>query len=153
MSSLAAPLQFRPMLAGDAVLLAMQPSQHFELGRDHRQFTMDEGEALAEGGIAWTAHRGVAIVGIAGFRECFPGHAVVWAAIGEGIGADHLACSRFAREQVAAAPYRRLEAVVEAENERAVAWATMVGLTPAHVLQCYGGEGKPHILFEKVKLP
>lgn len=148
----AAPLRFRPMLAGDAVLLDMQPSQFVELGVDHRQYTMEQGELLAEGGIAWTAHRGSRIVGIAGFREIYDGHAVLWATLSANMGADHLACSRFAREQVAASPYRRLEAIVAAENERAVAWAKLVGLTPAHILHGYGGAGTPHILFEKVTL-
>jgi RimJ/RimL family protein N-acetyltransferase len=131
----------------------MQPSQYFELGADHREFTREEGEYLAEGGLAWTAYRGSRIVGIAGFRECYTGHAVLWAALSDGMGADHLACTRFAKRQIADAPYRRLEAVVEADNARAVAWAKLVGLTPAHVLLGYGNLGTPHILFEKVKLP
>lgn len=147
------PLEFRPMLAGDAVLLDLQPSQHFELGIEHRHYTLEEGEKLAYGsGVAWTAHRGIEIVAIAGFRECFPGHAVCWAALSDAVGADHLAITRFARRQIVEAPFRRLEAVVEAENERAAAWAELVGLTAVHVLQGYGPEGKPHILFERVKL-
>jgi hypothetical protein len=145
-------LQFRPMLAGDAVLLSMQPSQHFELGFEHRQYSMEEGRELAEGGIAWTAHRGSRIVGIAGFRELYTGHALVWATLSDQVGADHLACTRFARAQVAGAPYRRLEAIVEKANARAVKWATIVGLEPVHELHCYGGAGTTHILFEKVKL-
>lgn len=143
-------LVFRPMCAGDAVLLSMQPSQQFELGIEHRQFTMDEGRELAEGGIAWTAARGTRIVGIAGFREVFTGHALVWATLSDSMGADHLACTRFARAQVAAAPYRRLEAIVEAKNKRAVAWAELVGLEPVHELRGYGAAGETHILFEKV---
>lgn len=145
-------LDFRPMLAGDAVMLDMQPSQHFELGLEHRQFSIEEGERLAEGGIAWTACRGSRIIGLAGFLECYTGHAVLWAALSTQIGADHLACTRFAKEQIEAAPYRRLEAIVDAENERAIAWAKLVGLNPAHVLLGYGHEGKPHILFERVAL-
>ncbi len=147
-----AELVFRPMLAGDAVRLSMQPSQWLECGVDHREFTLEEGELLAEGGLAWTAARGSRILGVAGFRQLFPGHAIVWAALSAEIGRDHLACSRFAREQVAAAPYHRLEAIVDAENERAVAWAQLVGLTAAHTLLGYGAEGKPHILFERVNL-
>lgn len=143
------PLAFRPMLAGDAVLLSLQPSQWFELGVEHREFTMDEGAALAEG-LAWTAYRGSRIVGIAGFRECYRGHAVAWAAISDEFGVDHLACTRFARAQIAIAPFRRIEAVVEADNERAVAWAKLVGLTAAHTLHAYGHDGKTHILFERV---
>jgi hypothetical protein len=99
-----APLEFRPMLAGDAVLLELQPSQHYELGRYHAAYTLEEGEELAENGDAWTAHRGSRIVTIAGFRELFPGHAVVWASHSAELGADHLAITRFAREQIEQQP-------------------------------------------------
>lgn len=145
-------LEFRPMLAGDAVLLSLQPSQYFELGLEHRQYTIEEGAELADNGLAWTAHRGSRIVTIAGFRELFPGHAVVWAALSDAVGADHLAITRFAQKQISEAPYRRLEAIVDKANGKAVAWAKLVGLEPAHELLGYGPEGKPHVLFEKVKL-
>lgn len=143
-------LEFRPMLAGDAVLIDIQPSQRYELGLFTPSLSMAEGEDLADNGLAWTAHRGTSIVTIAGFRELFPGHAYVWAVLAAGIGRDHLAVTRFAREKIAAAPYRRLEAIVDCENEAAVEWAKLVGLAPVHVLHGYGPEGKPHILFEKV---
>jgi hypothetical protein len=143
-------LEFRPMLAGDAVLLAMQPSQYFELGMDHKAFTMEEGHDLADNGLAWTAHRGSTIVTIAGFRELFPGHALAWAALSNDVGADHLAITRFAREQVEAAPYRRLEAIVDAGNDRAMRWAALIGLEEAHRLRAYGPEGKDHVLFERI---
>lgn len=145
-------LEIRPMIAGDALLLDLQPSQYLEFGIEHREFTFAEAEELADGGEAWTAHRGSRILGIAGFRQVFAGQAVLWAALSSEIGADHLACTRFARQRIEAAPYRRLEAIVEAGNERAIAWARLVGLEPAHVLHGYGNAGTPHILFEKVRL-
>lgn len=146
-----APLEFRPMLAGDAVLLELQPSQHYELGRYHAAFTLEEGEELAENGDAWTAHRGSRIVTIAGFRELFPGHAVVWASHSDELGRDYLAITRFAREQIRNTRFRRLEAIVDAEDERAVTWAALVGLTAVHVLRGYGAEGRDHILFERIQ--
>jgi hypothetical protein len=145
-------LVFRPMCAGDAVLLSMQPSQFFEFGIEHRAFTIDEGRELADGGHAWTAIRGSRIVGIAGFREIWTGRAVAWATLSDHMAADHLACTRFAREQVAAAPYRRIEAVVQKDNPRAIAWAKLVGFTAVHELRGYCREGKPHLLFERVNV-
>jgi hypothetical protein len=145
-------LEFRPMLAGDAVLLRMHPSQHFEFGLDHRRYTLEEGEDLADHGDAWTAHRGSRIVAIAGFRELFPGHAVAWASLAEDVGRDHLAVTRFARHQLENTRFRRLEAVVDAANGRAVAWAKLLGLEAAHELRAYGPKGETHILFERVTL-
>lgn len=146
-----APLEFRDMLAGDAVLLELQPSQHYELGRFHAAYTLEEGHELVDNGDAWTAHRGIKIVTIAGFRELFPGHALVWASLAGDIGSDHLAVTRFAREKIANTRFRRLEAIVDAADRRAVAWAELVGLTPVHTLRGYGPEGTDHILFERVK--
>jgi hypothetical protein len=117
--AMSAPLEFRSMLAGDAVLLELQPSQHYELGRYHAAYTLEEGEELAENGDAWTAHRGSRIVTIAGFRELFPGHAVVWASHSAELGADHLAITRFARWQIENSRFRRLEAIVDAADDRA----------------------------------
>jgi hypothetical protein len=147
------PLRFRPMLAGDAVLLDMQPAQQLELGIEHPCYTLDEGEELAAHE-AWTAYRGSRIVGIAGFKEMFcegSGHALAWATLSAEIGADHLAITRFARFQLEHAPYHRIEAIVDADNRRAVKWATLVGLHAAHVLGKYGPQAKPHILFERVR--
>lgn len=145
-------LGFRPMLAGDALQLSMQPAQHFEFGVEHREFSIEEGHELAEGGRAWTAYRGSRIVGIAGFREIFAGHAILWAALSGELGADHLACTRFAAHEIRTAPFHRLEAIVDAGNERAVRWAQLVGLTAGHVLHGYGAAATPHILFERINL-
>lgn len=155
MGAVAAPLAFRPMVASDAVLLDLQPSQHFEFGIEHKAYTLEEGEDLAGSGMAWTAHRGSRIVAIAGFRELFKpgsGHAVAWASLSAEIGDDHLRVSRFAKRQISAGWFRRLEAIVDAANERAVRWARFVGLNMVHELKGYGPEGKTHLLFERVSL-
>jgi hypothetical protein len=90
----------------------------FELGRYHSRYTLEEGAELADNGDAWTAHRGSEIVTIAGFRELFPGHAVVWASLSADVGRDHLAITRFARWQIENSRFRRLEAIVDAADQR-----------------------------------
>lgn len=145
--------QFRPMLAGDALLLEIQASQHFELGLDESTFTRERAEDLANNGLAWTAHDGARILCCAGFREIYRGHAVAWAAFVDPaeLGRAGVSISRFARRRVADAPYRRIEALVEADNERAVDWSHRIGLVPGYLLRSYGNEGRDHILFERVK--
>lgn len=160
--SLSAPLQFRPMLAGDAVLLELQPSQRLEIGMTNGRYSLDEGEFLVDAGPAWTAYRGSRIVGIAGFRVLFAaaghpgqpargGHALAWASLSADVGRDHLAITRFARWEVENAPFRRIEAVVDRDSKQAMKWAALVGLTAAHIMRGYGPEGADHILFERVK--
>jgi hypothetical protein len=146
-------LEFRPMLAGDAVLLELQPSQHFELGLYHPAYTIEEGAELADNGDAWTAHRGLRIVTIAGFRDLFGNgqHAVVWASHSAELGSDYLPITRFARDKIANSRFNRLEAIVDAADGRALTWASLVGLTAVHALRGYGPQGRDHILFERVK--
>jgi hypothetical protein len=146
-------LEFRSMLAGDAVLLDLQPSQHYELGLYHPVYTLEEGEELADNGDAWTAHRGSRILTIAGFRDLFGNgqHAVVWASHAADLGRDYLPITRFAREKIARSRFRRLEAIVDAADERAIAWANLVGLKPVHLLRGYGPQGTDHVLFERVQ--
>jgi hypothetical protein len=152
-SSTGAPLEFRDMLAGDAVLLELQPSQHYELGLHHPCYTLEEGEDLASNGDAWTAHRGSRIITIAGFRDLFGTgtHAIVWASLSADLGRDYLPITRFAREKIATSRFPRLEAIVDASDERAITWANLVGLKPVHVLRGYGPQSKDHILFERVQ--
>lgn len=145
------PLQFRPMRPEDAPALSMQENQFFEMGIEHKKFTIEEGEDLAAHGEAWTAHRGDRILTIGGFREVYPGRAVAWAALSDELYSDGGRISRFSRERIEAAPYRRIEAIVDAENEMACRWARVIGLTPVHVLRAYGLNGEPAVLFERVK--
>lgn len=144
---------FRPMLAGDAMLLEMQPSQHFELGLEEPIFTRERAHDLADNGLAWTAHDGARILCCAGFRQLYTGHAIAWAAFVDPseLGRAAVSISRYAARRVADAPYRRIEAIVEADNERAMEWSARIGLEPVHLLRKYGAEGKDHMLFERVK--
>lgn len=145
-------IAFRPMLASDVVLLELQPSQHYELGIEECEMTIERGRDLAENGIAWTGHVGSRILFCGGFRQIYEGQAVCWAALTADVGTIAGGkITAFVRDWVARSPYRRLEAIVEADNTRAVEWATRVGLVPAHVLRRYGANDETHILFERVQ--
>ena len=147
-------LEFRPMLAGDALLLELQDSQHFELGLFHSHFTFEQGEQLADNGLAWAAVRGTRIVAIAGFLETYKGQAVAWAALSGQVGADHLAITRYARMRIAEVierkTYHRIECLIEADNEAAMTWAMCIGLELGYRMRAYGAEATDHFLFEKV---
>ena len=142
-----------PMQAADALQIQRQASQLVQLGLE-RHITLEEADDLATGGEAWTlresADADARIVACVGLRELFPGRqAVAWAILAEGLGAAHLAVTRFARRRIAASPLRRIEAIVRTDAE--CAWAKLVGLTPAHVLRCYGGASETHVLFERIR--
>lgn len=147
---------FRDLLPGDVVQLALQPSQHVTLGLVRPALGYADGEELAAGGPAWTAlHRGrvVACVGAKYLwppADGFTGHAVLWALLADGIGAAHLAVTRFVRDRIADSPIARLEAIVRAEEEAECKWPRLLGLNLAAVLRRWGPEGAPHLLFERV---
>lgn len=140
------------MNAIDAVVIDRQPSQRVQLGLT-REISEEEAEGLACGGEAWTAWTNDGtrwrIAACFGLRETFPGRqAVAWAILAEGIGAAHLAITRFARARIAASPLRRIEAVTRTDAEHA--WAKLVGLTPAHVLRAFGAASEDHLLLERI---
>lgn len=150
-------VRFTPMIAADAVAIQRQASQRVQLGLE-REMTWEEAEALADGpGEAWTAtiRTGAAearIVACLGLRETFEGRqAVAWAILAEGIGAAHLAISRFAKARIAASPLPRIEAIVLASVHAEVAWAKLVGLQPVHVLRRFGAQSETHLLCERIR--
>lgn len=147
---------FRPMAAGDIVQLALQPSQHKCLGMTRVAHTIEDGAELVKGGPAWTAIGADGrILACAGFTILWPanertkGHAMAWAMLAEGLGAAHLAITRYARARVAEAPYSRLEAIVR-DGEAEKAWAWHVGFRDPHRLRAWGPEAEDHLLYVRI---
>lgn len=144
---------FRPMLAGDLVQLDLQHSQARQIetfGGDVDLFA--KGAELAAIGDAWTATSDRRIIAIGGFLEQFPTEAVAWIALARDVEPrDGLAVTLHARREVLGSRYLRLETTVAAEDDRAVAWAGAIGLSPVHVMRNKGPDASTQILFERVK--
>jgi hypothetical protein len=144
------PLEFRPMLAGDAMLLSLQPSQQFELGLDHKSYSLEEGEDLAENGLAWTAYRGArssrspaSARSFPATRSCGPrcptGSApIIWRS-------PALPAGRSPTRPIAGS--RRLSTPTTRARSPGRSWS---GSRLVHELRGYGREGKTHILFERI---
>lgn len=150
---IAAPLvSFRPFLPEDALAIRLQASQMIELGIERAVQSIEEARAIAASGPAWTAiGRDGRILVCAGFGETFAGvQAVAWALLAEDLGPAHLAITREAMRQIAAAPYRRIE-LIAAASRKPCLWALRLGFAPAHVLQNYGAASERCILFEVIR--
>lgn len=148
---------FRDLLPGDLVQLALQPSQHRALGVLKPAWSYEDGEELAEGGPAWTAIGADGrILACFGAKLLWPavgeytGHAVLWALLAEGIGAAHLALTRFIAARIAESPIARLEAIVRADVKGEAGWPRLLGLGRPRVLRRWGPEGADHLLYERV---
>lgn len=145
-------ISIAPLIATDALEIQRQPSQRVQLGLE-REISLEEAEEIAAGpGEAWTVRHHGRIVACIGLRETFPGRqAVAWAILAEGLGAAHLAVTRFARARIATSPLRRIEAIVRAETHAESIWARLVGLQAAHVLRSFGAQSETHVLFERIR--
>jgi len=142
---------FRDFVAADVVAIDVQDSQVDALGVFTVVRDLEHGRQLEASGPAWTAigDDGRVLV-CAGLGTIFPGHAVLWALLTRNIGAAHVAITRFARARIAAAGCARIEAIVRADVEAEGRWATLVGLSAAHVLRKWGPLATPHVLYERI---
>lgn len=143
-------VSFRAFEPGDFLRLQVQPSQ--SMGLDAGLLDLDDARDLAAHGQAWTAIDGDGrLLCCAGFREIYAGrHAIAWALLAEGLGAAHLAITRFARARIAESPLVRIEAVVRANVPAEPAWARVVGLGLEARLAAWGATSEDHLLFSRV---
>jgi hypothetical protein len=148
----------RPFCPTDVERLVLQPSQHVTLGIHRPVHTIEDGRELAELGPAWTAVSSDGrILACYGFGYQWPpseltgGHALAWAMLGQGLGAEHVAITRFARDTLAASPIDRIEAIVRADVEAEWRWAELVGFNRVAELRAWGPEGETHLLYERVR--
>lgn len=144
-------IEIRQMAAEDAMAIKRQASQRVQLGLE-AQMTPEIAQDLIDGGEAWTMTRDGVPVACLGLRETFPPvQGVAWAILADGVGAAHLALSRFARRRIAASPLVRIEAIVRTSVEAECLWARLVGLEPVALLRKFGAASEDHMLFERVR--
>ena len=148
---------FRDFAAADAVEITLQRSQHVEAGLYRPVASIDEAHDLEQAGPAFTAiGRDGRILACCGIYTTFrndagdPVQGNIWALLAEGIGAAHLQITRYCRKRLFALPYRRLEAIVKAED-RECTWARLGGLLPMAVLDNWGAASETHILYARLR--
>ena len=146
-------VRFRPFEPGDVVAIDLQPSQRTSTEQLALPMSLEYGEQIAASGPAWTAlDADGRILCCAGIGTVFPGHGVAWALLSANVGAAHVSITRFARALIAQCEYRRIEALVDAANDRACRWAELVGLVPSpHPLRNWGPACDTRILFERIR--
>lgn len=157
------------------------PDQAVQLGLDAEMTLEVARDVTGAGnpdpwGEAWALFWRGALVACCGLRISMGGaHVVAWAIIGRGIGAAHLAATRFMRARVHFSPFTRIEAVCLANDadpilarwpdldaqqlvdavmvrpSRECRFALLSGLKPAHVLRRYGAAAETYMLFERIR--
>lgn len=172
-----AGLDIRRLDPADLLAIEVQASQHFTLGLDTREASIEQAEALADNPVAWSVRHSGRLIACIGIAETFPGvQGVTWAHLAPDLGAAHLSLTRFARACVLDCGLARVEGIVVAPDAETVidhfpalagdaqglldallqtptpemTWARLCGLRPAHVLRKFGAAAQTHILYERI---
>lgn len=148
---------FRPFLAGDAVQLQLQPSQHLTLGINSATISMEDALELEEMSVdCWTAIAGGRILACTGFRMLWPGgpttngHAVAWAMLAADKGSAFLEITRFLKRVVADCSLTRIEAITRKAIAAEGNWLRLLGFDFVAELPAWGPDGETHLLFQKI---
>lgn len=148
-------VSFAAFRAGDAMAIALQPSQYIEAGIDMRALDAAGAADLEANGPAWTARAADGrILCCAGFREIFAGRqAVAWSMLAAELGVrQHLAITRFARARFAESPLLRIESMFEARPDgRCAKWAETVGMVREGLLHAWGPASVPVFVYARIK--
>lgn len=168
---------FHTLRGADLAEIQLQKSQQTVLGMPGG--VAEELYPLHTAGpVAWAVRSEGRLICCFGIVEQFEGrHGFGWALLAEGLGSAHLALTRFVRSQVTNSGLARVEALVRGPDLEAIIaerpqldpgqilaialsvatpemrWAMQVGLTPVHVMRCYGANGESVVLCERISAP
>jgi hypothetical protein len=104
-------------------------------------------------GQAWAALAGEHPVAIGGIYEIWRGRSYVWALLGRDVGPHMLPLTRAIRSELDAAPFARIEMVVEKDFRAAMRWAVALGFqleTPV-ALRCFLPSGRDAWIYSRIK--
>lgn len=124
------------MTAAHLEALVLQPAQ--SAWRDKLQRVQIEALVASDG---WTALNGDEVVGCGGVIDHSGGRGEAWALLAGGAGAQLVSITRAVRRFLAAAPYRRVEAVTACNFPPARRWVTMLGFRFEGLMSAYCDDG------------
>lgn len=173
-------LRFSTLCPEDVLAIQAQPSQQVLFGMPALT-SWDDACAMAEAPVAWSARAACdnRLVACFGIVEHFPGvHGLAWSVLADGLGVVHLQLTRFMRSQVEECGLARLELLAKGPDleamlasfpypldsgqivelamrraTRAMRWAVLLGMKPAHLLRCHGAACESYMLFERINPP
>ena len=107
--------------------------------------------ALAEAGPAFAAVRDGLTLAIGGCVEQSPGRAIAWALLSQTDGASFVRIHRAVARWLEVAPWRRIEAVVDAGFPAGHRWMSMLGFSHEGRMRGYTPEGGDCDLYARVR--
>lgn len=150
-------VEFRPFGPADIIALDVQESQIGQFGIFEPIRDLEHGAQLQASGPAWTAigEDGVMLI-CAGFVEVFGDRqATAWALISREYlcrRSSQAAILRYSRERVAAAPYRRIEALCRLGNNKEEHWLSAIGFDcHDQPLRNWGPKSEDYLLYERIR--
>lgn len=127
-------------------LLDLQPAQRLVSG------AMTEADLLnaMRSGTAIAAVEAGRVLAIGGVFSAWEGRGVVWGLLSADIGAAMLPIHRAVIRGLAASPYRRLEAHVEASHVEGHRWITALGFDLEGVMRQFW-QGRDYALYSRIR--
>jgi hypothetical protein len=129
--------QVLPFRADHLRALTLQPAQAAWRGR----IDGETGDALEQGGLAWTLMRAGRVIGCGGVIDRGSGRGEAWALIAQDAGPAMLAATRAVRRYFQTAPFRRIEAATACRFAPGRRWAEMLGFQPEGVMRAFCEDG------------
>lgn len=111
----------------------------------------DYGQQLAASPYSFTGLADGEVMACAGVHELWEGRGVAWALLSEAAGPHMRSISRAALGFLAQAPWRRVEAMIDAGFEPAHRWARMMGLQQEGLMRAYSPTGTDYYIYARIK--
>ena len=143
---------------GEVKIVPLEPRHLLEIRVQDAQRNCDvalrnetNAQELARAGPAFTALESEIPIACAGLAHCGSGRYLAWSVISprglERFGGIHRGVRRF----LEIADYRRIEAVVDVEHEKAIRWIEVLGFEREGVMRKYTENGRDVYLYARLK--
>jgi len=108
-------------------------------------------QSLAIEGKSFTAMEGTRVLGCGGLIPLWEGRAEAWSLLSSNLRREFVGIHRAALRYLDSCGFRRIEATVDAQFERAVVWIEMLGFTYEGPLAKYTPDGRDCLRFARIR--
>jgi RimJ/RimL family protein N-acetyltransferase len=126
-----------------------KPGDVFHVDPMEKEYSLEDQDLFAIGGISYTVLNDDKIIGVFGFARILDGCFHLWSILSEEIRKFPIATYKITLAAISIQA-RRIQMTTAMSNTIATTFAYRMGFTLEGVLKKYGPDGKDHYLFAKV---
>ena len=137
----------RPWEEGDTERLVLQDSQSY------MSLLLEDLDLapLAAENMAWVGETDEGVMAIAGIAPQWENRATAWAMISQNAGVHFMKIHREVKRHLDEAPFRRIEATVDAKFKAGHRWMNMLGFELEGYLRNYRPDGGDQVMYARIK--